>query len=442
MRRIFFIILIFGLPILSYCQDSLSWRPDKNKIVIPFKFVNNLIVFPVVVNKVKFQFILDTGVEKSVLFNLENIEELNLFDVEKISLKGLGSGAAFEALKSNNNTMEIEGMKDFKHTLYIISDGDINFSSQLGIPVHGITGYNFFKNNIVEINYSSRKIIVYKSLEDVSRRKLKKYDVLDISIEKGKPYVMSAVVLEEGLPIPVKLLVDSGSTNALFLFEDTNERLKIPAHNFENYLGTGFSGDIYGRRSKVAELYFGKEMFEYALAAFPDDASLQHLSIVQGRNGSVGNEVLKRFSVIFDYRNNRLYYKKNRYFSTPFHYNMSGIDIEHSGKQWIADDKGIFVSNLSSNSTSKFNIGGNDFRYNYVLKPIYRITNVRKDSPGGVAGLLKDDILVSINNRPAYRYSIQQITDLLQSEEGRVIKMQVRRKNQVLEYEFRLKNIL
>ena len=59
--------------------------------------------------------------------------------------------------------------------------------------------------------------------------------------------------------------------------------------------------------------------------------------MVPDRIGSVGGEILKRFTVVFDYQNEQMYLKKNKDFNAPFNYNKSGIKIQHNGLQWVQE---------------------------------------------------------------------------------------------------------
>jgi hypothetical protein len=67
------------------------------------KLINNLVFILIKVNGVEINFLLDTGVYKSILFSLEDKKEVRFFNTERISLKGLGSQEAAEGLKSTNN---------------------------------------------------------------------------------------------------------------------------------------------------------------------------------------------------------------------------------------------------------------------------------------------------------------------------------------------------
>jgi hypothetical protein len=51
---------------------------------------------------------LDSGVKETILFSLEEKNEISLKNIEK-SLSGLGSEDAIEGLKSAGNLLEMEG---------------------------------------------------------------------------------------------------------------------------------------------------------------------------------------------------------------------------------------------------------------------------------------------------------------------------------------------
>ena len=189
MRLIVIIIylLIFNSSVFS--QSEFQINNLKNKVVIPFKLINNLIFIPVKVNGEELTFLLDTGVEQTILFSLDDKNEIKLFEVEKLKLRGLGSKESIDSYKSSKNKLEINDFVDYNHVIYIVLDQEFNFSSQVGIPVNGIIGYNFFKNHIVEINYDRRKILVYnQDNKKIKKRLQKNFSKDSITIEEKKPY--------------------------------------------------------------------------------------------------------------------------------------------------------------------------------------------------------------------------------------------------------------
>src|SRR5690606_40980997 len=63
-----------------------------------------------------------------------------------------------KALSSKGNIFQVGNAKNFRQDLYVVLDRDINFSPSLGFPVHGIMGYDLFRDLVVEVNYGSQVI--------------------------------------------------------------------------------------------------------------------------------------------------------------------------------------------------------------------------------------------------------------------------------------------
>lgn len=441
MRKFF--MLFFGLftALSLQAQGDFLIERHASKVTIPFKLINNLVFIPIKVNGIELNFLLDSGVEETILFSMEEKQEVSFNNVEKIKLRGLGSEEQIEGLKSTNNTLETHGLKSSNHLLYIILDQSFNLSSHIGIPVNGIIGYKFFKNNLVEINYQKKRIVVHQNNEAVRAKLSKKFKTVFITIERSKPYIIANAVVDT-VSIQAKLLIDIGNSDAFWIFE--NNKIKLPVKNFPDFLGKGFSGDIEGHRAKIDKFSIDEFSFKRPIIAFPDSNSIKNVKMVPDRIGSVGGEVLKRFTLVLDYADKKLYLKKNSKFYEPFTYNKSGITVQHNGLQWVQETVHLETVKVA---TSIDEAGYSDkkdgnFKYKFSLKPVYEIVNIRKNSAAEKCGLLKGDIIVSINNAVPYKYSLQQINALLKSEEDIWINLEVERNSLLLKFKFRLQDEL
>lgn len=435
----FFFVLLASFSLNA--QNDFVIENHSSKVTIPFKLIDNLIFIPIKVNGVELNFLLDSGVEETILFSMEEKKEVSFNNVEKIKLRGLGSEEEIEGLKSTNNTLESHGLKSTGHSLYIILDQSFNLSSHIGIPVNGIIGYKFFKNNLVEVNYQKKRVVVYADQKGVKEKLEKRYEVIPISIEKNKPYLQATAVVD-GVGIPAKLLIDIGNSDAFWVFE--NNKIKLPQKNFADFLGKGFSGDIEGHRAKIAQFTIADFDFKNPIVAFPDSASVRNVKMVPGRIGSVGGEVLRRFLVVLNYQDGKLYLKKNNKFSEPFGYNKSGITIQHNGLQWVQETVHLETVKVISSMTDMAadDKKKDDFKYKFSLKPVYDIVSIRKNSAAEKCGLQKGDIILSINKVSTYKYSLQQINALLKSEGDVWINLEVERKSVILKFRFKLEGEL
>jgi hypothetical protein len=219
-----------------------------------FEFINNLIIIPLEINNVTLSFVLDTGVSRPILFNLTERDSLDLKDTKTFYLHGLGGDGKLRALKSSYNRFKIGNAVSTNQDLFVVYDKTINFSSRLGVLVHGIIGYDVFKDFVVEINYKSKYIRFYKP-SSFRPKSSKKWKTLPIDIHRRKPYLDAEVTIDT-IVKPVKLLIDTGSSDALWLFEDKEGNLE-PKKDlfFIDYLGKGLSGSVYGKRSKLKGLH-------------------------------------------------------------------------------------------------------------------------------------------------------------------------------------------
>ncbi|WP_332598608.1 PDZ domain-containing protein [Chryseobacterium sp.] len=410
---------------------------DASKVVIPFKLINNLIFIPININGAELTFMLDTGVTENTIFSLED-KEIKLGPMEKMKFSGLGGNKSIEGYKSDLNTGKIG--KNFVNDslmVYIIQDEEFNISSHIGIPVNGFIGYHFFKDYPIIIDYTSKKITVFKD-RALFEKKIKKFDAFTISVEKSKPYIMADVEMTNEKK-PSKLLIDIGNSDPIWLFPVLIKDFVYNRPNIEDYLGRGFNGDIYGKRSRIHQLNLGKFKFEKPLTAMPDEFSIQHINLAKDRKGSIGGEIMRRFTVAFDYPNGKLYLRKNRNYDDPFHFNMSGLDFKQDGLQWEKDY--LTFKTLTEKSTSgDIQTYNSNLYYKFVLKPLFSIAGVRKDSPADKAGLKKGDQLLIINGKKTSEMTLNKIMDIMKSEEGKTINMTVDRKGLELKFSFTLED--
>lgn len=442
LNRVFRLFLFIWVS-FAWAQNGFEIKNNRKKVTIPFKFVNNLIVVPVNVNGTNLNFLLDTGVSETLLFSLDETEQVKFENIEKIRFTGLGNKEPFEGLKSSNNSLKMDDYVDTNHTLYIVLDQDINISSQVGFPINGILGYHFFKNYPIEIKYKKNKIIVYDTIARVAKKIKKAYKKIPISIEENKPYIQSKVFLSD-YELNAKLLVDTGNSDALWLFQEKMGTIPIPENNFVDFLGKGFSGNINGKRARLTSFAIDEFIFKKPLISFPDSLATTGISMVKNRVGSVGSEIMKRFNVIYDYKASTIYLNKNGNFILPFNFNMSGLDVQHEGVQWV---KEAYEDRSSATSSQvSFESGDNkvvrNLKYKFELKPSYSILSIRKGSPADLAGLKEGDVIVKINSNFAHNYTLEEIKEILKSEEGKTITLEVERKGIPIKVKFQLKSII
>lgn len=440
-KNLFTIAILFILPLHFKAQEGFRFlNQSEKKVRIDFKLINNLIVIPLKFNNKELSFILDSGANKTILFNISENDTIGLKNVKKVALQGLGKGNSVEALLSQNNTIAIQNIQSNNESIYIILKDYFDLSSKMGTTIHGIIGYNILSNFSIKINYITKKIEFYNP-KNYQFKKCRKCEIFPIQIIRRKPFLQANVQLDTiGDSFEkVNLLIDSGGSDALWLFEEPAKNIQTPIKFFNDILGEGLSGTIYGNRSRIPKLQLGSFEINEPTVSFLDSLTTINAKIFKERNGSIGAGVLKRFTVWLDYPNKRLMLKKNSHFKNKFNYNMSGLDVVYNGKQLVKEEetktyKDGYNNNVDSNNSVSFITS-----FYYKFKPSFKIKNVVFNSPAYYAGLQKDDLIVSLNGVYAHELSLEKILEKFQEKNGKKIKITVDRKGQKLKFEFKLK---
>jgi hypothetical protein len=387
-------------------------NPSQKYNWVQFKFINNVIIIPIHINESDSLFvILDSGLNTTLISELSIGETLLLNYAGRVMLRGLGIGDPLPALYSPGNDVRIAGMHARNHTLYVLLQDIFHLSKSMGMRIHGLVGYDLFKDVIVEINYRRHQIFFHNpKVFRYNEQKLRRENaaILPLEIINNKAYIPAQITLDDETQIPLRLLLDTGASFALWLHPESDPRLTIPEKNIEMYLGKGLSGDIYGKVGRIKSVEIGHFTFDNPIVSFPDSGAMQGILDLDSRHGSIGSEILRRFKVIIDYRNGRLTLSPLAELKEPFRYNMSGLELNTP----------------------------------FPGFPVFIITKIRENSPAAEAGLQEGDQIYIINGKRALDLQLADILDMLLDREGRRITMTVVRDGKIVRTDFRLRNIL
>lgn len=125
-----------------------------------------------------------------------------------------------------------------------------------------------------------------------------------------------------------------------------------PLPSITDYIGHGLNGKIYGLRNRMKELIIGQFYMLLPLTACPEMESFRNAKINSDKIGSIGNELLRRFKIIFDYANRQIYLSKNRNVDKFYCVNMSCLEIAHDGVEWEKVEVSVTLKRCGSNKVN------------------------------------------------------------------------------------------
>ena len=361
----------------------------RKRVEIPIQIENNLIVVPLVLNDVlPLKFIVDTGVRTAILTQKAFSDILDLPYSRKYSVSGPGGVKIIDAYVANNVSLSLPGVTGRGHALLVLEEDYLELRNFLGTDVHGILGYELFSRFIVKIDYN-RKIMTLILPEKF--RPGKKYEELPMLIEDTKPFILTSLNLTPTSSMTAKLLMDTGASHGLMLEPLSDEKILVPPNTVSTVIGRGLGGVITGKTGRIESLKLGNYTLDNVLANFPDPNSYMDTlkSSLTFRHGTIGGEILSRFTVIFNFPQGKLYLKKNSEFKKKFYMNLSGLDVKAKG------------SNLD----------------------IFEVSEVRKFSPADKIGIKKGDIIHAVNGIPTKSLHLNHINALLNSKPGKKVSI-------------------
>ncbi|MCW5912449.1 MAG: aspartyl protease family protein [Cyclobacteriaceae bacterium] len=375
----------------------------------PIEIYNNLVVVPIILNhQLPLKFILDTGVRTSILTEKAYSDILNLPYTRQLVISGPGNERLVVAYVTNNVSLDMPGVQGRGHAMLVLEEDYLELRNYLGTDVQGVLGYELFSRFIIQVDYERKMLTLMLPHRFKEKRKFKWIPTL---IQDTKPYITANLKLNDTTSVSAKLLVDSGASHGLFLESGSNTKIVVPPKHVSSIIGRGLGGVITGKIGKIKSINLGDYDIHDVITNFPDPGAYMDTlkaSRVVSRNGSIGGEILSRFTVIYNFPAEKIYLKKNSALKKKFYFNLSGLTIRARGSR---------------------------------LKN-FEINNVREGSVAARADIRVGDHIVSVNGVQASDLSLNVINAFLNSRPGKRIVLQIERGSEKLKKEFRLEDPL
>jgi hypothetical protein len=361
----------------------------------PFKLISNHIVLPVEINGSIAELILDTGmpIEGAILFGSEEIDKLNLSYVGKAPIMGAG-GTTVEADLAMDINFKLPGAS-FSGQMVMVMPFDTD-RNNYHEGKNGIIGSSLFKHFVVSIDYDNIKITLTNP-EQFSYTG--NGEAIPLEIERY-PMLKCETEMESGAKVPLNLVIDIGNSDALTLNVGSAEAIILPNRTIETYK-VSLKNEIPVHIGRVKEFRIGGFHFKNVLCSFST-----HTPPPWSKEGNLGQGILERFNVTFDYSRQVMYLAPNDQFNDPFDFSMVGISF-------LRTENGLF-----------------------------RITRVFPDSPAADAGLKQGDLLKTIDDQVVTAVTRDEAYRLLQKKCGQEVTLEVLRNGSTLKFAISLRRLI
>lgn len=400
------LLIIMLIAVQSTAQSyGIHITGSKKSVTIPFEKHSNLIIIPIWFNQGEvLNFILDTGARYTILTRQHYIPATKITMDRQVKLIGSDMSIEMIAYLVPRISLRISNVHFKNQVILVLKEDYLHLENLLGVPVHGIIGSDLFKRFIVKIDYRNSLLTLY---EREAFKIPPGFKTLDITVDGHKPYLYAPIRIDDDTVKP-KLLLDTGASVSLLLHPDVSEEIELPENVISGSLAHGLGGEVEGLMGRVGRLELPPFEFLNLVTHFQDLSNALDSVYQDDREGIIGGELMSRFTVIFDYHQQKLYLKANGRYNRTFGHDKSGLSVFASG------------SNL------------NDFIVRRVLP----------NSPAGLANLQVGDVLLRINGFGHRSITLKQITRILQGKADKRIRLLIRRNDEKIKIQFRLKDLI
>jgi hypothetical protein len=262
----------------------------------------------------------------------------------------------------------------------------------LGTRIYGIYGCDLLSKRVWRIDYAQQTIDIEPPTAAMSAEG---GTVLPLTIKNGLPLVKVELLQPGKPPVTALLKVDTGSSDAILVSGALLQSAKLipPTQTEIEEQGVNQNGKITRFITRIAAAKIGP----YTLTSPIIIHSVTSSTGPGIGDGSIGGEILRRFTVVFDIPHHRMILTPNDALKQPFPFDGSGIFLLAQGPDLHE----------------------------------FRVYSIRKGSPAAHAGVAVGDVITAMNGKPTTELTLDQARQAL-TQSGNVCTLTVQRGGQSL----------
>ena len=367
--------------------------PSRNPAVVPFEIANGHVFVKTRVAGRELSFVLDTGAPVAIV-DSARARELGLATGPEFAMHGAGANVG--AAPVENVEYELAGLPGFRASLELASPLQA-MAPALGRDIDGVLGASFLRRFVVEIDWRAKALRLHDPSSFAYRGG---GAIVPFRLRHGHPVVHGAVTAIGGARIEGDFLVDLGSNGEIDLRAPFVAAHGLPGANVPTIAldAIGAGGPLRGVLGRVESFELGGIRIRRPLTAFSKDTA--GVNSLGGEAGSIGQRILARFTVYFDYGRERMILEPHDEAAAASERAFSGLTLRALGR---------------------------DYR-------TFTVAHVVAGGAAEKAGIRESDVIAAIDGRPAAAWTLTEILDLFEKPEARslLVRRRGRERNVVL----------
>ncbi|MGP8099884.1 MAG: aspartyl protease family protein [Candidatus Cybelea sp.] len=355
-----------------------SIQNGKTSTVIPVALHENHVYIDVMLNgKGPYHFIFDTGGANIV--DPAVAKEIGAFGSG--SLQGSGVGSQTEGFSFGKVAKLQVGDAVLTDQLFAIAPTRMGFGVSAGRPVDGLIGWEVLARYVTTFDYAGQTVTL--SLPGSATAPADAH-VVPFILYGTQPQIACTI---DG--IPAECAIDTGARDTITFmapFAAAHPQIVPTALSAPGINGFGVGGPSIGRLGRVASIGIDHFTLTNLVADYSSQAQGAFAAPFVG--ASIGGNLLRRFTVTFDYMAGTMALVPNEALNEPDVYERSGLFlIRRAGVTVVADS--------------------------------------RPGTPAASAGIAKGDAIASVDGSPTSGMSLSQIREIFSQAAGTVVTLQV-----------------
>jgi len=347
-------------------------------------------------NSPPLNFTIDTGSDVFAILTARQAKNLGLVPRNNYKVGIAANIGEIEAATIPSANLTMPGVEALNQRIeVIISEESVDNESK----IDGVLGFQFLKRFIVEIDYEAHTL----SLFGPDKYQYKGTgQVIPIKIKDGSPMIRLKMTTTSGKSIEDYFEVDNGMGATLLLRTPAVKKygLLSETQTIQAPIDIEAGGEYKRKFGRLRSVQLGRYIIENPTVSLSEN--------VEGEGGIIGEEILRRFKVIFDFSHHRMILEPNSHFREPYEEDMSGISLTPE------------------------EIDGTKF---------FRIRQVVANTAGSEAGLQAGDLITAIDGQPAATLTEGHIERMF-TQDGKEFSLSIKRGDKGLIVRLKLRRLI